>query len=227
MAKPSRKLAMKDHVLVRREVDFLVNVFPKVYEFPYPTTDSSLCEILDSCLPHSVLGPRDALIDMPAGYDILNKSTWTKLVIDNVLLNIQFKEAQSYYAYTNFGLLQLKHGITILHTINENNPYYSKLHEWAQQMRQLRSDSFVTSSLLNHCLEHCNTSGQLARAWPELAQFMPDDMAFSLRNQQCRSRLPTTLDILRVNEERHKATEFLALMALMKDVQREVRVRVS
>lgn len=224
--KPSMKLNTKDIAAIKMAVQTLRNVYPKAYEFPFQQSDSALCNMLDTTIPTYIIEARTQLMAVKGSYSLVNITMRTKMVIDDYLLEVQFGEAQPYDPFGSYGASSLRNGQSIMHTIYEDSSYYEQLREWAYQMCRLRSASLTTSNLLDHCLAWCVTSGQLVKAWPELIQFMPTDIASGLHNAKRGSRLPTNLDILRVNEERPAATEFLALMALMKDVPRHNKVRL-
>jgi hypothetical protein len=80
--------------------------------------------------------------------------------------------------------------------VPHHHPMYDKLVEWMKDAARIEMQEYIVASVANTLIHaKLNTSGQVARLWPEMVNFLPEDLAAELKDAKRDSRLPESITL--------------------------------
>ena len=223
--KPKQRASIKltdiSRSSMKRQIEEICDRHTRFIEFPFEQDQDSLVQLVHSTVPPDLINAIDRIARNKVYGSILKRTKSTYVNCEGVRMVLCFKDyvcvpCNEYYGDKN------------LHTVSELNRHYSKLAAWAHDMAHIKYRAQQTLLLARHVINECNTTGQLARAWPELKRYMPNRIREALEGKQRASQLPDGLDMVMVNRERPLADQLLATLYLLPEKPAfDVRVTVE
>jgi len=203
----SKRLNDNEKDRMRERITKLIGKRIQMAEFPFAESQDVYDfweRNIDPEFKHAI----DVLRNSKAGIGMLDRSYYISLRVGDFRVEVSCDE-YFYWSSPDGGFI-----------VPDIAPEYEALKLYAETMHRVVKESDDTISEARSLIHEANAAGQIKRVWPELASFLGNEAAGSIRSVQRASRIPGGYNMEEFNEHSDMFNRVLAEAHILPDLVR-------